>query len=209
MEKPISFAKTFDIRTPHQGTWTIKTKKGQQDVILLSDLPLYFAAVDHPLKREREKTIYFEVRVRSILNEESGVAIGYAARPYPEWRLPGWHRASIGVHGDDGRRFVNDTWGGRDFVDAFRVGDVVGIGLRFLVEKSGEVDNEGKCKTKAFFTRNGIEEAGWDMDEERDAEHDEGIVGLQGDLDLYPAVGVFGGVELEVRFNKFDHKYRQ
>ena len=70
--------------------------------------------------------------------EGSGVAVGYCAKPYPPWRLPGWHRASVGVHGDDGRRFVNDSWGGKDFTGAFRVGERVGIGMQFKGPGPGE-----------------------------------------------------------------------
>jgi hypothetical protein len=203
LERPSTLAKASELREKHQGTWTVKTKKGHRDSILLTDLPLYFAAVDNPLQTGRAKSIYFEVRVKNIVDAQSIVAIGYAAKPYPPWRLPGWERASIGVHSDDGRRYVNDSWGGRDFVNVFAPGDTVGIGMKFLPEKSSEVGSEGKCKAKAFFTRNGVEEGGWDMDEERDAEHDEGIAGLQGESDMYAAVGVFGGVELEVRFNRY------
>lgn len=140
----------------------------------------------------------------SMLNQDSVAAIGFSAKPYPPWRLPGWHRASLAVHGDDGRRFVNDSWGGRDFVGPFRVGDVIGIGMRFLPQDRGA----GKCKTKVFFTRNGQPEAGWDVDEERDAEHDEGVEGLQGELDMYPAIGVSGGLEVEIITTQVDWMYR-
>jgi hypothetical protein len=37
------------------------------------------------------------------------------------------------VHGDDGRRFVNDTWGGKDFTAKFVEGETVGIGMEFSV----------------------------------------------------------------------------
>jgi len=183
------------------GTWRCHTaRRQQQDAIILSTLPLYFAAHDHPLRTRRPKIIYFELRVRSIADDESGIALGFAAKPYPPWRLPGWHRASIGVHGDDGRRYVNDSWGGRDFVDGFRPGDVVGLGMRFGTESLGA----DRVKTKAFVTRNGRVDGEWDMDEERDAERDEGVEGLMGELDMYAAIGVFGGVEFDVRFRSED-----
>ena len=86
---------------------------------------------------------------------------------------------------------------------AFEGGDVVGVGVRFLVEDAGS----GRCKTKAFFTRNGREEGSWEMDEERDAESD-GVEGLMGEGDLYPAIGVFGGMEVEVRFRREDWGWR-
>ena len=101
--------------------------------------------------------------------------------------------------GDDGRRFVNDSWGGIDFVQGFREGDTVGIGMRFCVSGQSEMVQVGLCQTEAYFTRNGKEEGRWRMDEERDAERDEGgVEGLQGEGDLYLCVGCFGGVEFEV-----------
>lgn len=57
-----------------------------------------------------------------------------------------------------------------------------------------------RCKTKVYFVRDGKVEGGWDVDEERDAERDEGIAGLLGEVDLYAAVGTYGDVEVEVRF---------
>ena len=95
--------------------------------------PLYFAAAESPLQTGRPKIIYFEVRVIGVGHGETGIALGYCAKPYPTWRLPGWERASLGVHGDDGRRFVNDTWGGKDFTAKFVAGETVGIGMEFRV----------------------------------------------------------------------------
>lgn len=108
------------------------------------------------------------------------------------------------MHGDDGRRFVNDPWGGREFVAAFRENETIGVGMKFEVEEPGgrvATGGLGKVKTRAFVTRNGRadERWSWDIDEERD-ERIEGVDGLTGEGDLYPVVGVFGGVEFEVKF---------
>ncbi|OCT49591.1 hypothetical protein CLCR_07318 [Cladophialophora carrionii] len=178
-------------------TWRVGTHKNQQDAIFLSSVPLYFACADSPLTTGRAKTIFFQIHVHRIHNANSGIAIGYAARPYPPWRLPGWHRASVGVHGDDGRRFVNDPWGGREFVAAFRENETVGIGMKFEAQ---EVAGR-RVKTRVFVTRDGRadERWGWEVDEERD-ERDEGVDGLMGEGDLYAAIGVFGGVEFDVTF---------
>lgn len=97
-----------DLTQRGKGQWKAKTKAACTDCVLLSTLPLYFAAEDSPLMTERPKRIYFEVKVRAMSAEAAGIAIGFCAKPYPSYRLPGWHRASLGVHGDDGRRFVND-----------------------------------------------------------------------------------------------------
>ncbi|EXJ83411.1 hypothetical protein A1O1_07034 [Capronia coronata CBS 617.96] len=212
---------------PSSSTWLLRTTPTQQDAIITSNVPLYFAAADNPLLTGRQRTIYFEIVVQKIANDNSGVAIGFAAKPYPPWRLPGWHRASIGVHGDDGRRYVNDSWGGRAFVDAFQNGETIGVGMTFWTSPAavgnaaaagivpayssvnsnskninpGTGNRYGKVKTTAFITRQGRTDPrwSWEIDEERD-ERDEGVDGLMGEGDLYAAVGVFGGVEVEIKF---------
>lgn len=158
------------------------------------------------MNTERAKSIYYEVKVISLVNADSVVAVGFASRPYPSWRLPGWQRASIGVHSDDGRRFVNDAWGGRDFTSPFCRGDVIGIGITFEAEPIPSQPN--KVRTRVFFTRNGKIDGRWDMDEERDAQHDEGIDGLLGDSDQYAAIGVAGALEVEISFARHDWLYQ-
>ena len=172
-----------------------------QDCILLSTLPLYFSRVDSPLVTERTRWVYFEICVIGMGQrgcEDAGIAIGYCAKPYPTWRLPGWQRASLGVHGDDGRRFVNDTWGGKDFTVAFKPGETVGIGMIFSMPADGRRGG-GKAHAEAFFTRDGRRVGGWMIDEELDQES-EGVEGLSGELDLYSAIGIFGAVDFEAYF---------
>ena len=103
------------------------------------------------------------------------------------------------MHGDDGRRFVNDPWGGREFVSAFKEGETIGVGMVFGAQEAHE--QSGQVKTEAFVTRDGRadERCRWDIAEERDG-RDEGVGGLMGEGDLYPAIGFFGGVEFEVSF---------
>lgn len=131
-----------DLHQKGKGQWKAKSNASCGDCILLSTLPLYFAAEDSPLKTERSKTIYFEIRVNEMGGhrggQEAGVALGFCAKPYPSWRLPGWQRASFGVHGDDGRRYVNDPDGGIDFTRPFRPGDTVGIGITFTIPSNAE-----------------------------------------------------------------------
>lgn len=132
---------------------------------------------------------------------DAGIAVGFLAPPYPSWRLPGWHRASLGVHGDDGRRYVDNSFGGQNFTQPFRKGDVVGIGMTFSVVPAYQIGGNGKVEV--FFTRNGKRDEGWDLHEERDRDQEEGdVTGLEGQHDLLAAVGCFGGVEFEVRFRR-------
>lgn len=174
------------------GETHVRTTNTCKDTIFLSDTPLYIPSGSLP------RTIYYELKVLSVDNSgDSGIAIGFLAPPYPSWRLPGWHRASLAVHGDDGRRYVDNSYGGQEFTSSFSSGDVVGIGMVF----SAPIYRGGKNTVAVFFTRNGRKEGGWDLHEERDRDREEGdVFGLEGMHDILAAVGCFGRIEFEVRF---------
>ncbi|KAF2662645.1 hypothetical protein K491DRAFT_709989 [Lophiostoma macrostomum CBS 122681] len=198
----------------HAGHWKCNTESNNKDSCLLTNLPMYAEMWDSPLRTQRPKTIYFEIKIVRFVkshgwrssNSESDplVAIGFVAPPFPTWRLPGWQRGSLGVHSDDGHKYVNNTFGGADFTNPFAVNDVVGIGITFAPPKSPPAygqPQEPKLDIEVFFTRNGVKEGGWDGNQELDAEMSEGgTIGLCGDCDLFPAIGTDGGLEFEVFF---------
>ncbi|KAL8859188.1 MAG: hypothetical protein Q9178_004291 [Gyalolechia marmorata] len=193
------------------GCWRGSTVPGGRDACLLSSLPCYFALADSPLATGMKKIIYFEVKVlsygRGRGGDASSLALGWCALPYPTWRMPGWERGSLAVHGDDGRKYVNDTWGGKDFTSAIQAGQTVGLGMVFSIPDTPPDYASSPAQTPSinvdvFFTRNGIKESGWSLHEELDAQIDLGVDGLDGQFDLYAAVGVFGSIEFEVNFNK-------
>jgi hypothetical protein len=181
---------------------------------------MYSALSDSPLVTERQKTIYFEVKILGLGHTshyfkqgrqsqiDAGIALGFFAPPYPTFRLPGWQRGSLGVHSDDGRRYVADTHGGIDFTDPFRLGETVGLGMTFRIpEKPPAYGEKGHpLDIEVFFTRNGKKVDGWDLHEERDR-LDQDVQGLEGECDLFPAVGVFGGCDFEVRLQERDWLY--
>lgn len=196
-----------------RGRWWGRTVDQNGDCLVRTHLPLYFAAEDSPFIREKQKSIYMEVKLLGLragpgtgAADSSGCAIGFAAGPYPSWRSPGWERGSLGVFSDDGCRFVNDSWGGRDFTAPVNVGETVGLGMVFslpdnpLAMADALFENRRKCKVEVFFTRNGRLAGGWDLHEEVDEESG-GVEGLEGDFDLYGAIGLFGGVDFEACFN--------
>ncbi|OQO01976.1 hypothetical protein B0A48_12449 [Cryoendolithus antarcticus] len=202
--------KNVSLECRRPGQTHIRTTSKCTDTIFLSDIPVYAALSDNPLMTERAKTVYFEIQVLAMGSNtpgsgDAGIAIGFVAPPYPSWRLPGWHRASLGVHGDDGRRYVDDSYGGKDFTHAFRRGDVVGIGMHYQIPHQAG----GKSRCEVFYTRNGKREGSWDLHEERDRDQEEGdVTGLEGENDLLAAVGCFGGVQFEARFRKEEWKFR-
>ncbi|EEH18877.1 hypothetical protein PABG_01196 [Paracoccidioides brasiliensis Pb03] len=193
-----------------RGRWSGHTKDRNGDCILLTSLPLYFSAKDSPLATERTKMIYFEAKFlgqgNGINDQVSGFSIGLAAQPYPTWRSPGWERGSVGVFSDDGCRFVNDSWGGMEFTTPFKIGEIVGLGMKFALpspDSLATAQANGASPTlrvEIFFTRNGKVEKSWDLHEEVD-EDAGGVEGLEGDYDLYGALGLFGGVKFEVCFD--------
>jgi hypothetical protein len=194
--------KDVTISPSGRGKTQIRTTKSCGDTIMLSDLPLYTPSTSLP------RTIYFELKVLSMGKsgkDDAGIALGFVAPPYPSWRFPGWHRASLGVHGDDGRRYIDNSEGGRDFVNAFRKNDVVGIGMTF----SPPVYQGQKNRVEVFFMRNGKKEGGWDLHEDRDLDSEYGdVYGLEGEHDLLAAVGCFGAVVFEVKFRREDWAFK-
>ena len=114
----------------------------------------------------------------------------------------------------DGHRYVNDTWGGKDFTSPFKAGDTVGIGMSFSIAETPPEYNvaseEGvtHSNVEVFFTRNGTKESGWNLHEEIDRETDQGVEGLEGLFDLYGSIGVFGGVKFCVKFRRDEWLWR-
>ncbi|ORX95370.1 hypothetical protein K493DRAFT_157048, partial [Basidiobolus meristosporus CBS 931.73] len=106
-------------------------------------------------------------------------AVGLATRPYPYFRLPGWNIFSVGYHSDDGRKYVDDGYGGRDYALPFGVGDVIGCGY----------DCSGGG---VFFTRNGVNlgcarKGMWHL--------------------VYPTLGADGNVDVQVNFGDSPFRY--
>ena len=207
-----------DLNNVATGSWKGSTQRGMKDVCLLTSFPLYFAVADSPVRSGNRKIIYYEVNILDMgqvnSDDESTVALGYCALPYPSWRLPGWERASLAVHSDDGHRYVNDTWGGKDFTQPFLAGDPLGLGLAFSVPQNPPAYDLRSAKApvkndvEVFFTRNGTKESSWNLHEELDHELDQEIDGLDGLFDLYGAIGVVGVVSFAISFNREEWLWR-
>lgn len=175
------------------GVWEASTAKNTPDRCIISYPPLYTVNQHDPTRYNRPHTIYYEFRLRPD-SRTNNVAVGFTALPYPSFRMPGWHRGSLAVHGDDGHKYVNDTWGGKDFTQSFNKGEVYGIGMTLTPTGTH------KPHVRIFFTRSGGMVGGWDLDEEIDAEQDAPVTGLEGFHDLCAAIGTYDGVSLEVYF---------
>lgn len=198
------------ITSKRGGTHLVQCRSACNDSILLTNLPLYTPRMQP--QPHQARTVYFEIRVIKMGGFESahsqeadaGIAVGFVAAPYPAWRLPGWERASIGVHGDDGRRYVNDNTGGKDFTTSFNNGEVIGIGMKFKTARH----RPGGLDIEVLLTRDGEMAGSWELFEERDADEEGDVFGLGGTHDILGAVGFFGRVEFEARFHRDEWLYR-
>ncbi|KKA29071.1 hypothetical protein TD95_004182 [Thielaviopsis punctulata] len=191
-------AATSQAMNTARGVWNLRTQPNEKDTTWVAFPPAYSVQLNNARTDNDPATVYYEVRVKSSLTSgEATAAIGYTALPYPDWRMPGWHRGSLAVHGDDGHRYVNDRWGGVEFTQPFEKGDTVGLGIRF--ERIPGVS--GASKVTCFFTRNGKLDGTWDVNEEEDSDVNISKVGLQGSHDLCYAVGAYKDVDIDVVFD--------
>ena len=187
------------------GVWSGATDPAATDSCIIGYPPLYSVREHSPLVAGRPRTVYYEVTVKgggggnpfhhSSATSEVNLALGFTALPYPSFRMPGWHRGSLAVHGDDGHKFINDRWGGKSFTEPFKRGETYGIGMTFRV-----VDG-GRLETEVFFTRQGRLSGSWNLHEETDAEEDLPVTGLEGYHDLSCAVGTYKAVAFDVVFD--------
>lgn len=204
------------LQRPRPGVWAGKSRSTCPDSCITSTIPLYSVMAHSPLRTKQSKTIYYEVRIAKENRSEVSLAMGFAAAPYPTFRLPGWHRGSLAVHGDDGSRYINDTWGGKDFTKPFNRGDTLGIGMTFTARDLNAPPAYGVAQTESqtpinveiFFTRNGKIDGGWNLHEEGDALQDRSVTGLEGFNDIYAVIGVFEKVEFEILFDPSPWSFR-
>lgn len=110
------------------GLIDVKTNAQCEDVCLLSNLPIMAGLYDI----QGKTGVYFEVLIEKM---NGVIAIGTACRPYPSFRLPGWHRDSAGFHLDDLRKFFENSDGGQDYqgigITRIKAMDTVGCGYEF------------------------------------------------------------------------------
>ncbi|KAK3329090.1 hypothetical protein B0H66DRAFT_469726 [Apodospora peruviana] len=196
MEPTPGFRGTLQWKAP--GVWSGRTDAQARDSCIIGYPPLYSVTNHSPLaSASASKTVYYEVSIgRDGGHGDVCLALGYAALPYPSFRMPGWHRGSLAVHGDDGHKYINDRWGGKDFTVPFKRGETYGIGMTFSVAAGG-----GRIETNIFFTRQGRETGRWNLHEETDAEQDLPVTGLEGYHDLSCAIGTYTATQFDVIFD--------
>ena len=176
----------------HPPMTTIRvTKKNCPDTNILSQHPLYLARYHHPSPTNPVVVFGYNLTITGLpIGVDNVIAMGFACMPYPHFRLPGWHRGSLAIHSDDGRRYCNDGFGGIEFTRPFSQGDHLGLGLvmRWVTAANGE----GMVESEVVFLRDGKREGGWVVREEVEEGREDPEIGLIGDRDVFAAVGVSG-----------------
>jgi hypothetical protein len=154
------------------------------DMMIQTNFPFFIPDIHAVNSEEIELEIlhYFEIILLRKLSKDTTVAIGITTKPYPYFRLPGWNKNSVGYHSDDGRKFWNDEFGGRDYGPEWgELGDVIGCGYK---PKTGEV----------FFTKNG-KFLGM------------AFAGLR--HIWYPTIGADGDVKMKINFGDKSFVYKE
>ncbi|KAK0708034.1 hypothetical protein B0H67DRAFT_636649 [Lasiosphaeris hirsuta] len=182
------------------GVWAGRTDVAAVDNCVIGYPPLYVVREHNPLATGQAKTVYYEVAVGLQGAGDVCLALGFAALPYPSFRLPGWNRGSLAVHGDDGHRYVNDQCG-KSFTEPFRRGETYGIGMVFR-------GGSERIETEVYFTHGGRLVGGWNLHEETDVQDHLPVTGLEGYHDLSCAVGIYQASDFEIIFNPERWIYR-
>ncbi|KAG6024332.1 Rsp5p-dependent ubiquitination, sorting of cargo proteins at the multivesicular body [Claviceps citrina] len=102
------------------------------------------------------------------------LSIGMATKPYPLFRLPGYHKYSV-AYFSDGSRHYNQPFGSTPYGPRLVQGDVVGVGYR---PRTGAI----------FFTRNG-------------KRYEEVVHGLKSQ-NFFPAIGATGSAIIHVNLGQ-------
>lgn len=124
-----------------------------------------------PVPRQNE-VYYWEAKMFEK-PESSLVSVGLSTKPYPTFRLPGYHRYSV-AYDSEGCKRINQPFTAPNFGPKLQQGDVIGVGYR---PRTGTI----------FFTRNGkkLEDA---------------LHGMR--LNLFPTVGATGPCKVHVNFGQ-------
>ncbi|KAG5962985.1 Rsp5p-dependent ubiquitination, sorting of cargo proteins at the multivesicular body [Claviceps cyperi] len=125
-----------------------------------------------PIPKQNE-VYYWEAKIYEK-SENTLLSIGMGTKPYPLFRLPGYHKYSV-AYFSDGSRHYNQPFSSIPYAPRLVQGDVVGVGYR---PRTGSV----------FFTRNG-------------KRYDEVVHGLKSQ-NFFPAIGATGPAIVHVNLGQ-------
>lgn len=138
-----------------------------------------------PIPKQNE-VYYWEAKIYEK-PENTSIAIGVTTKPYPLFRLPGYHKSSI-AYGSNGNRRYNQAFTPSAYGPAYVQGDVIGVGYR---PRTGTI----------FFTRNGKKLD--DVAHGLKAQNFFPTVGAQGPCQVHVNFGQMGFVFIEANVKKW------
>ena len=157
----------------------VQTESSQLDCSVVSNLPILFANARH-----LGEGVYLELHITS-LRKNGIVSFGLAQVPYPPFRQPGWNRSSCAVFSDDGRKFFEDGYGGREYTSPICAGDVISLVILNAALGTVTYQQNGVSLGPAF----------------------DGLFFPRDKCDVYAALGFEGHVECTVNFGAHAWKY--
>jgi hypothetical protein len=199
---------------PHpEPGWRVETKARSPESCFTTTSPIYSVRRHSPLLTGRPFTIYFESDIRPG-NSEDGVcfALGFVAGRDRASLMPGSERGSIGIHYRGGSLYMNNKLLARA---VFKPGQQVGIGMNFsksdfnaqeVRDAQSSAISSSSVNVEVFLSRDEKKVAGWNLSELRDA-GSLPFEGLEGNHDLYAAVGTLKEVNVDILFDKRDWRY--
>lgn len=129
-----------------------------------------------PLPRQND-VYYWETKIYEMPRGET-LSVGLTTKPYPLFRLPGYHKYSV-AYDSTGHKRLNQPFRAKPYGRPWMQGDVIGVGYR---TSSGTV----------FFTHNG-------------KKLDDVVQGLK--VNLFPTVGSTGGGQVMVNLGQVGFVY--
>ncbi|KAF2430941.1 SPRY-domain-containing protein [Tothia fuscella] len=130
-----------------------------------------------PVPKQNE-VYYWESKIYDK-PESTLISIGMTTKPYPLFRLPGWHKHSV-AYTTTGERRHNQPFKATPYGPEYVQGDVIGVGYR---PRTGTI----------FFTRNG-------------KKLDDVVHGLKAQ-NFFPTIGANGPCQIHVNFGQLGFVY--
>jgi len=158
-------------------------------------------------------TAYFEGEIRPGDSEDAiRLALGFVAGDDEVSKMPGCERWSIGIQCSEGQLFVNGDGVDSAQTGAFGPGQQLGIGLTYAVSNSvRQTEDSGvsiasptSINVEVFVTRDGKKIGNWNLCDQLRGPGGLSFEGLEGQHDLYAAVGTVGEANIDILLEQRD-----
>ena len=171
---------------------------------------MYSAKIDSPLVTGKPYTVYFEGEITGDSEDAIRLALGFIAGEDAVSKMPGCERWSLGVQCSEGRLFVNGNAVENVHTGGFEPGQQLGIGLKYAVSNQVQQTEDSRVSVappssidgEVFITRDGKKIGSWRLCELLRDSGNLSFEGLEGQHDLYAAVGTSGEANVDILFDE-------